>query len=257
MQCREKITIELKKTCVFLHGAGRNLTIVEWSDHNRTRFSATFTSLAENIVVKGVTFKNVYNQLPNINKTSPIHQAVATLVGGDKTAFYECSFYGLQDTLWSDKGRHYFSECYIQGAIDFIFGKGQSFYERCRINVTAGEYYADSLKYGYVTAQRRDSDAEPGGFVFKNCQIFGDLKAYLGRPWGPYAIVLVFNTYIPDIIYPEGWSAGHFPDQKGPGADKSRRVSWSKKFTVDELHKFEHISYINSDAWLDNLPKLS
>jgi len=35
----------------------------------------------------------------------------------------------VQDTLWDVGGRHYFYQCYIQGGADFIFGKGQSFYE--------------------------------------------------------------------------------------------------------------------------------
>jgi pectinesterase len=56
-------------------------------------------------------------------------QAVAFLIQGDMAAFYDCSFYGAQDTLYDKAGRHYFKDCYIQGSIDFIFGDGQSLYE--------------------------------------------------------------------------------------------------------------------------------
>ncbi len=56
-------------------------------------------------------------------------QAVALLIQGDMAAFYDCSFYGAQDTLYDKTGRHYFKDCYIQGSIDFIFGDGQSLYE--------------------------------------------------------------------------------------------------------------------------------
>jgi pectinesterase len=55
-------------------------------------------------------------------------QAVALRISGDKAAFYNCKFYGAQDTLYDHKGRHYFKNCYIQGSIDFIFGDGQSYY---------------------------------------------------------------------------------------------------------------------------------
>ncbi|KAJ7559440.1 hypothetical protein O6H91_04G085400 [Diphasiastrum complanatum] len=48
-------------------------------------------------------------------------QAVALRISGDKAAFYRCNFHGAQDTLYDDKGRHYFSNCFIQGSIDFIF----------------------------------------------------------------------------------------------------------------------------------------
>lgn len=56
-------------------------------------------------------------------------QAVALRVSGDQSAFYGCGFYGAQDTLNDDQGRHYFKECFIQGSIDFIFGNGRSLYE--------------------------------------------------------------------------------------------------------------------------------
>jgi pectin methylesterase-like acyl-CoA thioesterase len=54
---------------------------------------------------------------------------VALRVTGDQAAFYGCGFYGAQDTLNDDSGRHYFKECFIQGSIDFIFGNARSLYE--------------------------------------------------------------------------------------------------------------------------------
>lgn len=54
---------------------------------------------------------------------------MALRVSGDQVAFYGCGFYGAQDTLNDDRGRHYFRECFIQGSIDFIFGKARSLYE--------------------------------------------------------------------------------------------------------------------------------
>jgi pectin methylesterase-like acyl-CoA thioesterase len=56
-------------------------------------------------------------------------QAVALRIAGDRAAFYGCGFYGAQDTLNDDHGRHYFVECFIQGSIDFIFGSARSLYE--------------------------------------------------------------------------------------------------------------------------------
>jgi len=56
-------------------------------------------------------------------------QAVAFRISGDKAYFSGCGFYGAQDTLCDDAGRHYFKECYIEGSIDFIFGNGRSMYK--------------------------------------------------------------------------------------------------------------------------------
>lgn len=52
-------------------------------------------------------------------------QAVAVLVAGDKSSFYNCRFISIQDTLCDEMGRHYIKDCYI----DFIWGIGQSIYE--------------------------------------------------------------------------------------------------------------------------------
>jgi len=56
-------------------------------------------------------------------------QAAAFRISGDKAYFAGCGFYGAQDTLCDDAGRHYFKECYIEGSIDFIFGNGRSMYK--------------------------------------------------------------------------------------------------------------------------------
>jgi pectinesterase len=55
--------------------------------------------------------------------------ALSARIYGDKSAFYDCAFLGVQDTLSDVQGRHHFFSCYIEGAVDFIFGAGQSFYE--------------------------------------------------------------------------------------------------------------------------------
>ena len=55
-------------------------------------------------------------------------QAVALRISGDKAAFVDCRILGAQDTLFDHMGRHFFLRCYIEGAIDFIFGDGRSLY---------------------------------------------------------------------------------------------------------------------------------
>lgn len=55
--------------------------------------------------------------------------APAAFIGGDKASFHNCGFIGVQDTLSDAIGRHYFYNCTIVGAVDFIFSNGQSIYE--------------------------------------------------------------------------------------------------------------------------------
>ena len=54
---------------------------------------------------------------------------MAVRVAGDRSAFYDCRFLGYQDTVLDDTGRHYFRNCFIEGATDFICGDGLSLYE--------------------------------------------------------------------------------------------------------------------------------
>lgn len=75
-------------------------------------------------------------------------QAVALRVSGTKAAFYNCSFYGAQDTLYDHKGLHYFNNCFIQGSVDFIFGYGRSLYE---------VQYLSTLKKNKKEKKKRES----------------------------------------------------------------------------------------------------
>ncbi|AES74454.1 carbohydrate esterase family protein [Medicago truncatula] len=44
----------------------------------------------------------------------------------NKSAFYNCAFYGFQDTLYDHHDLHYFKSCFIQGSLDFIFSLKRS-----------------------------------------------------------------------------------------------------------------------------------
>lgn len=76
-------------------------------------------------------FQNTYNNPVDDADDDDVRlvPAEAARIEGDKCAFFECKFVGVQDTLNDQAGRHYFHKCFIQGAIDFIYGDGQSIYE--------------------------------------------------------------------------------------------------------------------------------
>ncbi|KAG8475278.1 hypothetical protein CXB51_032104 [Gossypium anomalum] len=264
---REKVTIPYDKPCIFLEGAGRLLTRIEWNSHMRTCDSATLTSFPDSIVAKGITFKNFYNiplaTIPNIKNT--VKPALAARIYGDKSAFYNCAFFGLQDTLWDVQGRHYFKNCYVEGAIDFIFGSGQSIYESCEINLTIGKY-APQYPNGYITAQGRNSSDDPSGFVFKSCVFTGTGKTYLGRAYGAYSRVIIYKSVMTDIIDASGWDAWTYVHHegnlmyaenscRGAGANTSKRVPWLRKLSASQLSQFVNISYIDKEGWIDKLPK--
>ncbi|XP_047326537.1 probable pectinesterase 29 [Impatiens glandulifera] len=145
---------------------------------------------------------NSYNYPPNNVRVT---QALAALIAGDKSSFYNCNFLGFQDTLLDAKGRHYFKSCFIAGGVDFIFGAGQSIYEGCTISVIEG--VIDNRLAGFITAQGRTSPNDTNGFVFKRCKITGAREAYLGRAWGAYARVIYFKSVYEATIVPQGWDS--------------------------------------------------
>ncbi|KAK4425282.1 putative pectinesterase 29 [Sesamum alatum] len=254
---REQVTIPFDKPFIYLKGEAKRKTSVMWDAHESIATGATFISQADNIMAKSLTFINSYNY-PLNGSGKAMRPAVAAMIEGDKAAFFRCGFMGLQDTLWDVSGRHYFKLCSIQGAVDFIFGSGQSVYEKCSISVVAGTLNGAA---GYITAQGRSSANDTNGFVFKECNIFGNGKTFLGRPWRDYARVLFYNSSMSDIVVPQGWdpwfTAAHVErlsfaevDCWGLGSDISRRVSWANRLNKTQLEQLTSISYINYDGWL-------
>ncbi|XP_043710316.1 probable pectinesterase 29 [Telopea speciosissima] len=251
----EQVKVPRDKPCVILEG--NTGTTISWGLHTGADKSATFTAEADNFVAKNMAIMNTYRSLLN-----DVEQSVAVEVTGDKVSFHACSFYGYQDTLWDALGRHYFQNCFIEGAIDFIWGNGQSIYEGCKISILP---FAGGQLAGFITAQGRKSANEMTGFVFKGGFVFanGNAHSYLGRAYGAYSRVIWYDIEFSDVIVPEGWSTWNQPQDNleyaevnchGPGSNLSKRVTWLKKLAESDVHQFIDISYIDQDGWLANQP---
>lgn len=252
---REKVTIPAQKPFITLIGSGAKNTIITWNDSagstGGTYQSATVNVLASDFTARQITIQNSYGP----SKRSEGDQAVALKISGDRCAFYDCSFLGYQDTVLDDIGRHFFRNCFIEGAIDVICGSGKSIYENC-------ELHAIPMNNGAFTAHKRSSPAEDSGFVFLQCKLTGKGLMHLGRAWGPYSTTLFANCYMDDIIFPEGWGNWNDPLRQktvfygqyqcyGPGARANKRVPWSHIF-VDrtQIGQYLSLSYIDANTWI-------
>ncbi|KAM1048358.1 hypothetical protein EV1_027276 [Malus domestica] len=258
----EKVMIPKEKPYIVLEGDPKFPATIEYGDAGSVIDSPTFKLFADNFVARSIIFKNSYDHLilpdPNGSKTT---WAPAILISADKASFHHCSFISLQDTLTDDGGRHYFYDCFIEGAIDFIWGNGQSIYEKCQIfSIT------DRIGItGFITAQGRKAPNETTGFVLKDCYVNGTGTTFLGRPWRPYSRVLFAYTFMENIITPEGWSpwppapvdsvAFSEANCQGPGANLSGRVPWEKKLSDEEVAYFTNPdSFIDQEGWLRSQP---
>ncbi len=187
---------------------------------------------ADDFAAENITFEN---------SAGPVGQALAIRLDGDRAVFRNCRFLGWQDTILTNRGRHYFEGCYIAGHVDFIFGSATVFFERCHIHC---------LRNGYITAASTPSD-QPFGYVFANCKITGEtpeVKTYLGRPWRAFGGAIFLNTEMSDVVRPEGWHNWNAPEREktaryaefkstGPGAPNANanaRVAWARHLTEAE-----------------------
>ncbi|KAE8728437.1 putative pectinesterase 53 [Hibiscus syriacus] len=185
----EKIVVPVDKPFITISGSKPNEVIITWNDSGNIFESPTVTVLASDFVARYLTIQNTFG---------PGAKAVALRVSGDRASFFGCRMLSYQDTLLDDTGRHYYKNCYIEGAVDFIFGNAASLYEKCHLH---------SLSEGdaAITAQRRESPSENTGFTFLGCKITGVRTAVLGRPWGAYSRVVFAFTYMSNVILPQGW----------------------------------------------------
>ncbi|CAI9769872.1 unnamed protein product [Fraxinus pennsylvanica] len=187
-------------------------------------------------------------------------KGVALSVTGDRVAFYGCRILSYQDTLLDDAGRHYYKNCYIEGATDFIFGNAASLFERCRLHSISGGN-------GAITAQKREFPTENTGFVFLGCKITGNGNgsALLGRPWGSYSRVVFALSYMSSVVQSEGWndwgdqnkqSSVYYGEYKcyGPGANRAKRVNWSHNLSNEEASLFLNKNMIGGRGWLRPAP---
>lgn len=243
---KEKLHLDLTKDFVSLVGEDKFKTIFTYDDHTgkispkgdtlNTRTSASFVVMANNFYAENITFQN--------DAGFSAGQAVGLESDGDKASFNNCRIVGNQDILFTnnDSSRQYYKDCYIVGTTDFIFGSSTVWFEHCHIH---------SKKNSHVTAASTPQGHQ-FGYVFNDCVLTGDTSLHsvsLGRPWRPNASVVYIHCYMGQQIKPEGWSnwnntesykTARYSEYEnfGPGADKTKRVSWSRQLSDDEIKKY-------------------
>ncbi|XP_022761279.1 probable pectinesterase 67 [Durio zibethinus] len=253
---QEKVHIPKDKPYIFMRGNGRGRTAIVWSlSSHDNKASATFTVEAKHFIAFGISFKN---EAPTGIAYTSQNQSVAAFVGADMVSFYHCAFFSTHNTLFDYKGRHYYDNCYIQGSIDFIFGRARSIFHNCEIFVLQDKRVQI---HGSITAQNRESPHDNSGFVFIKGKVYGIGGVYLGRAKGAYSTVIFAKTYLSRTIVPHGWTDWSYnggPDNLfhaeyncyGPGSETGGRVPWAKQLTEKEAAYWTSIDFINGKDWL-------
>ncbi|KAL2936403.1 putative pectinesterase/pectinesterase inhibitor 32 [Bienertia sinuspersici] len=206
------------------------------------------------------------------------HQAVAFRSDSDLSALYRCAFRGYQDTLYAHSNRQFFRECTITGTVDFMFGDGVAVFQSCQIQARQGLPNQKNT----ITAQGRKDPGENTGFSIQFCNITGDSSlttnittntssntssatyTYLGRPWKAYSRTIIMESYISDVIRPEGWlewngnvslDTLYYAEymNNGPGASLGSRVKWAGYHVLNssaQALNYTVAQFIKGSMWL-------
>ncbi|KAJ9140057.1 hypothetical protein P3X46_030744 [Hevea brasiliensis] len=255
-----KVTIEVDKPFITFLGPPEKATLAfgGTAAEYGTVYSATLQVDSDFFVASNLIIQNT---APRPEGTRAGQQAVALTIGGTMAAFYNVKMLGFQDTLCDYKGFHFFKDCYIEGTVDFIFGRGKSIYLQTEIRVLADQDQT------IVTAQARETETQDVGFSFVHCSITGKgTGAFLGRAWMPMPRVVFAYTSMVEVINPEGWSNNHHPEREakvffgeykntGPGAAPAERVKFAKQLTEEEVKPFLSLGFIKGTSWLLPPPK--
>ena len=235
---RQKVVIRTPDITVI--GAGAGKTRIVYNDYARKRDPEGFEYItfrtytlavcADRVTMKDLSIINDALQ-PEIKG-----QEVALSVCATDFRMGNCTLTSTQDTLFlgplpPDLIERYegflpdelraggemtqvFTDCLIEGTVDFIFGCGQARFENCEIRSLA-----DARNVGYLAAPSH-SLQQTEGFVFRNCSLTSQEgvapgSIWLARPWRDYGMVRFENCDCGSHIAPEGFD-------KWSGTDRDR-----------------------------------
>ena len=250
----------------FANDYTQNKVIIEFSngeltsageDESTPVINAKKTNDNSGLALYNINFVNTYPQTKNT-------AALAADFYGSNIAAYGCSFVGFQDTLLANKGTQVFSNCYIEGSIDFVWGYSTAYFHQCYIGInTPG---------ACIAAQARTTSTSAGGYVFDTCYITGTStygstvgESYLGRPYSNFSVAVYMNSYIDSQINEAGWSVwqtsnpqtngvlfGEY-NNSGPSSWKAstQRASFATNLTQAQAQSYTLSTWIGDTTWLD------
>lgn len=265
----ERVIVTQNHTNITLVGMGKSPEdVVITNSLNAKQAGGTF--FTETVEINGEGFEA--DNLTFENTAGNTGQAVAAAVRADRAVFKHCRFLGHQDTLFSDYGRQYYVDSYIEGGVDFIFGNATAVFHHTEIHANGP---------GYLTAQSRTSPAQTTGYVILDSKVTSGIEPQpptdsaaqpnpdaprrdtisLGRPWRPYARVVYINTELPANLISQGWRAWGNRDPQvlayyaefhstGPGANPTARIAWSHQLTAAQAAQYHPRAFLaGKDHW--------
>jgi hypothetical protein len=192
-------------------------------------------------------------------------QAESIILNGGRDAhaiLTNVDLFSFQDTLQIN-GQAYIYNCYLEGDVDFMWGKGPCFFENCE---------AKALRTGAYYTQIRNP-ATNHGYIYKNCtfdgapNITGNYLSRIAPARFPASEVVLLNCTLTDAVGAVGWKldqATEAPDvhfweynTAGKPVDTSKRLSISKQLTKPEddqtIDNYSDAKWVLGGQWTPEL----
>ncbi len=244
-------------------GEDRKQSVLEYATNNKFngapgtyRRGVFLANRCEDLVLTNLTIRN----------TTPYRgsQAEAIILNGTAQAqaiVTNVDLYSFQDTLQIN-GQAYISDCYIEGDVDFMWGKGPCFFENCECKAVHSK--------GYYT-QIRNPEANHG-YVYHHCTFDGAAgvtNVVLSRiePGRfPNSEVVLMDCALDEAVSPVGWKLDrgteapdvHFwefnsHDASGGPIDTSQRLAISRQLKHPDddatIADYSNPSFVLGNDW--------
>ncbi|SJL16043.1 related to pectinesterase precursor [Armillaria ostoyae] len=212
----------------------------------------------DDFALYNVNVKNTFG------KASTDGQALALSAYGTNHGYYGVGFYSYQDTVLAQTGNQFYGSCYIEGAVDYIFGQ----YARAYFHQST----LASVGAGAITANGRPSSDGVSLYVINESNITTSSSAttsleglvYLGRPWAAYARVVYTSCSLGDLINSAGWEEWSSSEpntdgvtfaeygSSGDGASGTRAsfattLTSTSGYTISDVLGSDYADWVDSD----------
>jgi len=189
-----------------------------------------------------------------------IGQAVALSIYGTNVKLFNTKIIGNQDSLLigplpydltirykgflnneelhTNQTHTLIKSSYIEGDVDFIFGSGTAFFDKCRIV---------SKAKGYMLAPSTYQEFKYG-FIFNNCDFINLSNdfVYLARPWREFGAIILYDSRFSGNLNEDRY---HDWDKKNIRFHEEPYIKnhISKPLLVEELEQLKHyvLKYFN------------
>ncbi len=268
-QDKESVTIAQDR----IAGGDKNRPDKHWYDVSN---SATLVVMANDFYAENITIDNEWWT----KSAAAGPQALALYVEADRVTFNNCNIRSYQDTYLSPKtrnknagntaaagysvyhyrDRNYLKNCLIEGAVDFIYGGGDVYFDECTINIVRdkGGYIVAPCHYNDLTSTTGETNCTRWGYVFKNTTITAPnetgTQVYFGRPWQNNPITVFIDTECRVKTYdgiwyekmggiPKLWAVYNMWNADGEAMNTTSRST----YTTDGVNYVEVKNYLTAE----------